>query len=183
MSLSPVHLCLVHHPVVNRNDERITSVVDEFDFFDACRLGQTYRVAQLLIVNPVPAQRDLTRRLIAHGASPSRHGERGRFERARWVPTLDDAIDQVASVEGRRPTVIATTARAWPDAVGYDEVRRRIDAREPILLLVGKAWGLHDEVLQEADRVLEPIRGPDPYNHLSVRSAMAIMIDRLLGRR
>ena len=48
-------------------------------------------------------------------------------------------------------------------------------------------WGLAEEALAWADYQLEPIRAEAPsehaYNHLSVRSAVAIILDRLLGER
>ena len=49
-------------------------------------------------------------------------------------------------------------------------------------LVLGTAWGLTDDFLNQADYLLEPICGPTDYNHLSVRSAAAIMLDRLLGK-
>jgi hypothetical protein len=52
---------------------------------------------------------------------------------------------------------------------------------KPILLLFGTGWGLSDSLTNEADFKLEPIFGKalDGYNHLSVRSAVAIYCDRL----
>jgi len=44
-------------------------------------------------------------------------------------------------------------------------------------------WGLTDELLAGCDLRLPPIRGGSDYNHLSVRSACAIMLDRLYGDR
>ncbi|MCP4198996.1 MAG: RNA methyltransferase, partial [Proteobacteria bacterium] len=38
------------------------------------------------------------------------------------------------------------------------------------------------EVLTSSDAVLAPIGDPDDWNHLSVRGAVAIILDRLLGR-
>jgi hypothetical protein len=45
--------------------------------------------------------------------------------------------------------------------------------------MFGTAWGLSDSVLADADFVLDPIAGNTEYNHLSVRSAVAIILDRL----
>ena len=50
----------------------------------------------------------------------------------------------------------------------------------PVLLLLGTAQGLAPEVLARCDGVLRPIRDLG-YNHLSVRSAAAILADRILG--
>jgi hypothetical protein len=40
---------------------------------------------------------------------------------------------------------------------------------------------LAEEFISKADYVLDPIAGTADYNHLSVRSAAAIIFDRLLG--
>ena len=50
-----------------------------------------------------------------------------------------------------------------------------------MLLLFGTGWGLTQGVTDKADFLLEPIFGiaSDGYNHLSVRSAVAIYCDRL----
>ena len=54
--------------------------------------------------------------------------------------------------------------------------------QSPVLLLLGTGWGLTQEVFAQAEAILEPIQGCGAYNHLSVRAAAAIMLDRLLGR-
>ncbi len=52
-----------------------------------------------------------------------------------------------------------------------------------MLLVFGTGWGLADEVIQGADALLEPVRAREAtgYNHLSVRAACAIILDRLFG--
>ncbi len=63
-------------------------------------------------------------------------------------------------------------------------MRRRVEeGGPPLLFLFGTGWGLTEEVLEQADDILEPIRGAGAYNHLSVRSAAAILLDRLRGAR
>ena len=52
---------------------------------------------------------------------------------------------------------------------------------KPVLLLFGTGQGLAPEVLEECDGILRPLRWMDGYNHLSVRAAAAIIMDRLLG--
>ena len=46
-----------------------------------------------------------------------------------------------------------------------------------------KSWRAFDqnEVMEKFDYILEPIYGPCDYNHLPVRAAVAIILDRLLG--
>ena len=53
----------------------------------------------------------------------------------------------------------------------------------PRLILFGTGWGLAPQALALCDRVLRPVKGAPGYAHLSVRSAAAIIFDRLLGQR
>jgi len=53
---------------------------------------------------------------------------------------------------------------------------------KPYLILFGTGWGMTEELIGKADAVLPPILGENEYNHLSVRSATAIILDRLIGR-
>ena len=50
-----------------------------------------------------------------------------------------------------------------------------------MLLLFGTAHGLAPELSETADYTLPPIESTTGYNHLSVRSAVSIILDRLLG--
>lgn len=177
-------VALVHHPVVDRRGDEITSTVDHFDVMDGSRLSLTYPLRRLYVVNPVPAQRALVERLIRHGTQAAGRDEaRGEFSKTAWAPDLDAVIAEHEQELGTRPTVVATSARPSARDVGFVAVRERLRAGEPMLLLVGKAWGLAPRLLDAADVRLEPIDGGTGFNHLSVRSAMAILIDRLLGTR
>ena len=64
----------------------------------------------------------------------------------------------------------------------YSDARKLIEEGRVVLLLFGTAWGLHDELLETVDYVLAPVTGRNGYNHLSVRTAAAIIMDRLVGR-
>ncbi|MEM6993849.1 MAG: RNA methyltransferase [Myxococcota bacterium] len=177
-------LALVHHPVVNRKGELIASTVDEMDVFDACRLSLIYPVRFLWLVTPVPAQRALVDRLLVHGRDPARTSEgRPRFEAVAGVASLDDAVDEAEAALGRRPTTVATSAQppTTRPALRFDDARARMDAGEPMMLLVGKAWGLAPSVLREADAQLEPLRGGTGFDHFPVRGAIAVLLDRLLA--
>lgn len=172
-------MALVHHPVLNRNGEEISARIDEFDVFDGCRLALTYGVRSFFIVNPTPAQRDLAHRLIAHGQRPDRDPARGTFDNLKWAASLHEAVSQLP--QGRR-LVVSTSAGPSEQTVSFDEVRARRAEGIDVLLVIGKAWGLAPAVFAEADVRLEPIDGGEAYNHLSVRSAMAILVDRLSAR-
>jgi tRNA (guanine37-N1)-methyltransferase len=175
-------VALVHHPVVDRTGQVITATIDHFDVFDASRLSLTYPIGTVFVVNPEPSQRALAERLIKHGTDAHRaEDRRGVMHKTTWVPDLQGAIEAIRARDGRRPRVIATSARPQPNAIGFAELRAELSRGEPHLLLVGKASGLAQEALDGADLRLCPIDAGTGYNHLSVRSALAIMIDRLLA--
>jgi hypothetical protein len=184
-----VALALVHYPVVDRQGAVITTAITNLDLHDLARTACTYGVGSVFIVHPISAQRELALRVRTHwldgsGARriPSRKPAMALLE---VVPSLDDVH---ARLGGRTSIeVYATSARSDErPTTTFDEARTRIEgaARAP-LLLFGTGWGLAPQLLDDADILLEPIRGahPEGYNHLSVRAACAIVLDRLLHGR
>ena len=177
-----VSVALVHHPVKNRVGQIISATTDEFDFFDAARLTLVYPVSRFVVVQPVPAQQALVRRLLQHGRAAERDvGSRGCFDHAMLVGSLAAAVDLLSAEKGSPPTVVVTSASSVDTAIGFPELRQRIEDGEHMLLVFGKAWGLADELLGSADLRLSPVSGGTEFNHLPVRAAMAIVLDRLLG--
>ncbi len=176
-------LALLHHPVLNRNDEIITSQIDSFDFFDLSRLSLAYGIERCFFVNHLPSQRALAQRLVDHGRAEARQTEiRGAFRCSVWAPDLRAAVESITAMTGRSPTTVATSAKRLQSTITTKDIRTRLGCGEPVLLLFGKAWGLTSEALANADYLLEPIDLRTGYNHLSVRSAVSIIVDRVLGR-
>ena len=59
-------------------------------------------------------------------------------------------------------------------------MREKIETeKNPFLLLFGTGYGLSSEIIENADYMLKPIVGSEEFNHLSVRSAASIILDRL----
>ncbi len=175
VTASNLSVAIVHHPCLNKNGAEICATVSEYDVFDASRLSLAYPLRHLYIINHEPAQRDLVARLLKHGTD-SRPDARGVFSKTVWAPdltTIRSAIDASSP-----PIVVATSARSSPSNVSFSYVRKLMH-QQHVILLVGKAWGLAQSVIDEADFLLEPIDAGTGYNHLSVRSALAILIDRL----
>ncbi len=95
---------------------------------------------------------------------------------------LDEALLQVERRTGRLPKIIATSARDGDDRIGYGEMRSLMEnSQDSFLVVFGTGWGMGPELMSRADYVLKPIYGATPYNHLSVRAACAIILDRLQG--
>jgi hypothetical protein len=62
-------------------------------------------------------------------------------------------------------------------------MRALINDGRSYVLTFGTAWGLTEEFMTQADYILEPVQAHSDYNHLAVRSAASIILDRLLGDR
>jgi hypothetical protein len=180
-----LHIALVHHPVLNKKGEVIGSAVTNLDIHDIARTARTYGVAGYYITTPFQDQQQLVRELLAHwqtgyGATynPAR---KEALSIVHLAHSLQEVIALLTEQCGRRPLIVATSALLRGNSLGYGELGEKIGRKEPVLLLFGTAHGLAPELLQLTDATLPPIKGGTEYNHLSVRSAASIIIDRLLG--
>lgn len=184
-----VYVALLHHPVSDRRGQTVTSSITNLDIHDIARTCRTYGVAGFYVVNPVKTLQKLAARIIEHwergyGASYN-SSRREALSLARLSDDLDAAVASVRRECGAAPRLVATSARSRPvaDTITFGKMREML-IREPVpyMILLGTGWGLADSVFDRSDFVLEPIAGRDDYNHLSVRAASAVMLDRILGR-
>ena len=181
-----VYCALVHHPVVDRQGQEVTTSVTNLDVHDIARSARTFGLRGYFVVSPIEAQHPVVQRIVDHwcsGSGTDRFPERGEaIALVRLCLSIDDAIAQIEAEEGKTPRLVVTSAAVGPDRSTYAEEaeRLRIETR-PTLLLFGTGHGLSDRVLRRADVFLEPIKGPSTFNHLSVRAAVAITLDRLLA--
>ena len=183
-----VDLALIHYPVLNKNREIIGSAVTNLDLHDIARAAKTYGVDSFYVVTPYADQQELFRELLDHwlkGHGLKYNSMRGEaLELVKICDDLDQLLESVTEKWGERPTILATCAREkHPSVWSYRVVRQKINDGERFLILLGTAWGLAREVIESADGMLAPISGMGSYNHLSVRSAAAIILDRLLGAK
>ena len=182
------YLALVHNQVYNKNMKEITTTVTSLDLHDISRSSRTYNVKKYYVVNDLDSQQDRVTRMSDYWASdfggeynPDRKEAFSVIEPAR---TLEEVIDDIKEETGQEPVVITTDARTYPNTISYQNLREKIETEDqPFLVLLGTGWGLTKEVMNSADYILEPIYGPGDYNHLSVRAAAAIILDRLRGKR
>ena len=181
-----VHLALVHYPVYNKNGETITSSVTTLDVHDISRVARTFAVNSFYVVTPLQTQRQLVERLIEHwmtgyGAeyNPTR---KEALLATRVTHNLKKTVSDLTKRCGQKPLTVATGAKQFSNSIEFRRLREEIRSETPILLLFGTGWGLEKSILNEADYVLDPIGGIGEYNHLPVRAAIAIVLDRLLAR-
>ena len=186
--MADLYVALLHHPVYDKTGAVVTTAVTNLDVHDIARLSRTFDVRAFYVCTPVATLRRLVARIIRHwNVGPGATYNATRREAlalVRQAPELDAAIAEIERETGQLPRLIATSARGGPGRLSHAALRERLAAAgPPELLLFGTGWGLTTEVLDRTDAILEPILGTGSYNHLSVRAAAAIVLDRLRNGR
>ncbi len=216
----PVYLVLLHHPIVNRKGELVTTAVTNMDIHDIARSARTFGCRGYFIVTPIEAQHELVGRILGHWqAEQSKTYHPARFEALSLVKLVKDFEEVKDSIqrdcrafaaEKGQPNadvqleVVLTDARELPGSVSYSTLRRELEEAKaqfevsendpgslamikPLVVVFGTGWGVSSTFYPEVHRILAPVYGPEGaqekggYNHLSVRSAVAIIFDRLFG--
>jgi hypothetical protein len=174
--------------VYNRRRQTVATAITNLDIHDIARASRAYGVEGVFIVNPLDRQQWLLERIVRHwkeGHGATVHpNRREALYLVHPMGTVEQTVEWVTMHCNQDPLKVATTAQLWPGAVGYAELREELVQREaPCLILLGTGWGLSEEIIKKADFVLRPIMESASYNHLSVRAAAAVILDRLLGDR
>lgn len=184
--MANVYLGLVHYPVYNRNMQVVTSSVTNFDIHDIARTCNTYAIKNYFIIHPSDNQQEIINEILNYwNVGYGKECNPDRNQALSIVKLVNDITECVAAIQaetGELPLIMTTDARTYPNTISYKFARENfIEQNRPVLLLFGTGWGIQDSVMQAFDYVLEPIYGVGDYNHLCVRSAVAIILDRLLG--
>lgn len=178
---------LVHYPILDRQKKIVATNITNFDIHDIARAATVYGIERYYIIHPMKEQLMFVDRILDHW----RVGEGSKFNPYRktalgnvlTAPNVEAAIRDW----GQDCFTVATHARPVPGTKLYtfkglhEEIRK--PASKPCFLLFGTGFGLTEEFMQSCDGVLESIRGAPPkdYRHLSVRSAVSICLDRVMG--
>jgi hypothetical protein len=181
-------IALLHYPVYDKNQRVVATATTNLDIHDIARLAKTYDLAKYYVVTPLAEQREIAGKIAHHwqngwGAdyNPKR---KAALDLVSITGTLAEAVLDMETQFSLPVRLIATGARASTNIVSYECMAKQMLTRDAnYLLLLGTGWGLTEEVVSGAHYVLAPIFGRGEYNHLAVRSAAAIMVDRLLGER
>ena len=186
-SNSNIHLALVHFPVYNKSREVIVSSVTTLDVHDISRVCRTYGVGTFYVVTPLKTQQELLERLVSHWLTG--HGaEYNPTRKEALLKTvvknnLDEVVKEITEETGIKPCVIVTGARQAPQSIGYEALKKELKQEKSHLLVFGTGWGLEKNLIKNADHSLVPIEGINGFNHLPVRGAISIILDRLFGFR
>jgi hypothetical protein len=182
-----LYIALLHYPVLNKEGKMVATAIANMDLHDIARTAKTFGVEKFYVINPVEAQRRLAGQIISHwlegyGAvyNPSR---KDAFETVEIRSSIEEVLEVITDVHGVRPQVVATGAGLQEPLLtcsGLKELLKRNHL--PYLVIFGTGSGIAQEVVKQADHRLEPIRGKNGYNHLPVRAAVAVILDRVVER-
>lgn len=183
---SNLYLALVHHPINNVNGEVIKTSLTNLDIQDIARSCKTYGIKKYFITHPVKEQRALAESVLNYwNNNQNKRNENSKHNAINLIEikkSINEAIKSIKLVHKKRPKIVATDARIMHNMVNYSQLRDIIKVDNgPFLFLFGTGWGLTKEVLDSADYIVKPVGSYHQYNHLSVRSAVAIVLDRLFG--
>lgn len=179
---------LLHYPILDRNQNIVATNITNFDIHDIARAARVYGVERYYLIHPVIQQLMFVERVIDHwrvGEGSRYNSSRGlALENVRTASSLDQALKDWNP--GTPILTVGTHARPVEGAPFYSvaELRREIwEQHKTIFLLFGTGFGMTDSYMKDLGGVLESIRSapPDNFRHLSVRSAVSIYLDRLLG--
>jgi hypothetical protein len=178
----PMAIALVHYPVLDRRGDVVTSAVTNLDIHDLARLATTYNLSRYYLVTPAVEQQTLASRIIDHwqkGAGASYNPDRCQaLDCLQLMNSFGEALADWHSLVGPEGLAVLTGAR-HQDGIDYPEARTLASER-PVLLVFGTGHGLASEIYTSDRPCLAPVRAGQ-YNHLSVRTAAAIVLDRLVG--
>lgn len=179
-------LGLVHYPIMDRKKDLVATNITNFDIHDIARAATVYGVERYYLIHPAEEQLMFVERILDHW----RVGEGAKFnpyrktslERVKTARTLNEAVADW----GVDCLKIGTHARPVEGTRSYTipELKNEMfHQQRPVFLIFGTGFGLTDDYMKGLDGILESIRGAPPkdYRHLSVRSAVSIYLDRVMG--
>lgn len=181
-----LYIALLHYPVYNKNSQVVTTSIANMDIHDIARVSKTYGIQSFFIVHPLSAQRDLACEIINHWregyGAIFNQSRREAFELIRLKANMDEVKAEILEQTDCQPQIIVTGANFKDGLLTCTKLKKMVrNDKLPYLLIFGTGSGLACELVERAHYRLEPIKGCGDYNHLSVRSAVAIIIDRIMG--
>jgi tRNA (guanine37-N1)-methyltransferase len=187
--IMPHHYVVLMHGDVLVGPERRpgTTSVTSIDIHDIARSSATYGVKQFFIVTPLVDQQRIVTTLLdfwQKGAGIAYNAVRHKaVNQVQVVATIDEVIARIEALEGAKPSLVGTSARCAPhaDPISYYDQDVAWQDQKPLLFVFGTGQGLTDELMARCRYILPPVVGFSKFNHLSVRSAVAIILDRWMG--
>ena len=184
----PLHYVVLMHDQIKIEGGSVgTTSVTSIDIHDTARSCTTYGITNFFIVTPLVDQLSIVHTFLGFWQTEvGKNYNESRYKaisRVKTAVSLEAVLQEIQTETGHKPVIITTSAKQLPHAVAIDFYSQGAvwQHNRPVVLLFGTGQGLADAVIEQSDFLLLPVTGMTPYNHLSVRSAMAIILDRWLG--
>ncbi|MEZ7892421.1 MAG: RNA methyltransferase [Candidatus Wallbacteria bacterium] len=182
---------LVHYPIKGKDGNITQTSITNLDVHDIARTSRTYDLGGYYLISPPPCQYELLNKILRHwsegfGADYNKD-RKDALSIVSIAESIEAAKESIKKQTGRDLKVIVTDAHSHPNNprnISCNLLKSMLKSYDiNFLLLFGTGWGLSDAVIERADFILEPVRAlvNHNYNHLSVRGAAAIIIDRIIG--
>ncbi|MCK4650549.1 tRNA (guanosine(37)-N1)-methyltransferase TrmD [Candidatus Babeliales bacterium] len=183
------YVALMHTQVLVQDGVVGNSSIASLDIHDIARSCATYDVKNYFIVTPLKDQQNILNSFLQFWRSDEgKEYNLSRYQAIeKVVPSLSLSVvmDYIKKKEDADPIIISTSARfkdfenkKWIDFFSQGRIFKK---NRPVLILFGTGQGLCDQIIEKSDFLLQPVIGLTNYNHLSVRSAASIVLDRWLG--
>ncbi len=188
--IPPHYVALMHTQVMLPDSREGETSVTSIDIHDIARASSTYGLKEYFLVTPLLDQQKIITTLLDFWMSPEGTAYNKQRQEAvskvRIAHTLSEVIEAIQKAEGKEPLLIATSARKeeynkHKNPITYHDQSAVWKLQQPVLFVLGTGHGLAPSLLEKCTFMLPPIQGFTPFNHLSVRSAAAVIFDRWLG--
>lgn len=186
MRKASAYIALLHYPMYNKRQDIITTSITNLDLHDISRVARTYDAQAFFVVHPSASQQKLIQEIRSfwqEGYGGQYNPDRKEaFSIFKTANNLEEVKNLIQVETGQEVLTVATDARIYPNSVTYQSLKDMIfNEDKAFLILFGTGFGMEQRLLESCDYILEPITAGGDYNHLSVRSAVSIIMDRLLG--
>lgn len=185
------YVALMHTQVLPQADRVGDTSITSLDIHDIARSSATFGIKNYFVVSRLKDQQNILKTFLDFWMSDEgKDYNLTRFQAvSRIIPAInfEDVFSKIREIEKVDPIVITTSAKTYdfnnngPKFIDYYCQGEVFEQKRPVLFVFGTGQGLSDEILNKSDYLLLPINGMSDYNHLSVRSAVAIILDRWLG--
>ncbi len=184
--IPPHYAVLMHNDVLLKDKSVGTTSVTSLDLHDIARAAATYGLKNYFISTPLIDQQKVVQTLMDFWQTEGPQYNIHRFQAVnlvRMVNNLDECVKLIEESKGKKPILIATSAKKHNHAnlITYFDQSKVWQEDRPVLFVFGTGHGLAQHILEKCDYLLLPIEGFTDFNHLSVRSACSIIFDRWLG--
>jgi len=184
---SNTYLALMHYPIYDKQSNIVSTSITNLDIHDFSRLARTYGLAGVFLVSPIKDQEEMVGKIVGHwkdGYGKEYNCDRAEALETTWVAkTLRDVKEKVTEAKGEKPLVFSTSAKFENhETISCEKVYDYAE-NSPIIIVFGTGFGLAETVVTASDKKIEVIGGFEGYNHLSVRSAASILVDRIFGKK